>query len=654
MVKFYQFTKEIASSSKKPENTHLVIETTDGDLYLVDSTDNTKIYKSTDKGENWSEIVDEDYDITDLLYVSGSSRIYYCYVDTSNVVYVRYIDLTDDSDSLLNSYDLSTIAGITIDNSRTFYLFYRSSKVYLLLLIGVSSAGGNAIYCFYYNATDDSLSAATDSDCIFQLDSKNVDNAECSYVITESSYFYFIYQQTNDVCKIKRNNYFDTWDSIDNIGSNLQINQPSVAYDDDDLLYFVLYDTSDSKNYLYSYSISGDTSTKIAQFDIALMLDRNNAGDEPSPQEKGFEVSGTNIYQIVPRMGQVFKLQDISNSDDFTSGSYIEAITDNYIFVNNGGTIEVWEFIDVSKTLLSVYRCEHTIQDIAVAEIKGNLDWTANQILRLLDDNDVLAFQGLATEERGFGVDRNYRFEGLEAKDLQSNVALDYSDTATDVITIFKAAIDQVDNYLYYDSGLSTIGTTHKTKFDDIPLIDVFIELADVIDGVWYIEPDGKVWLKAITGLSSSGITEDSTTGNIVSRVDYKRVNSTYNYIHLYGKGYVESDGDSKDEADIRTNGKEELIRYYPGCNDLTKLQAIATSLLSRDGVATAPLQIEFLRKSTNYQQVGEELNFKWQFVSILDTATDYIIEKMRLYEDDTVRFLLTNTTFQKGREYIE
>jgi len=111
-------------------------------------------------------------------------------------------------------------------------------------------------------------------------------------------------------------------------------NRRSIAYDNDDILFYVLQKISDAKYYLQSYKISTSTNTEIAKYNIALMLDRNNSGVIPNAYEKGFEIGGTKMYQIMPKTGKVFLIQDISVSPGFAEGSYIVAITDNFMFVN--------------------------------------------------------------------------------------------------------------------------------------------------------------------------------------------------------------------------------------------------------------------------------------------------------------------------------
>ncbi|KKK46823.1 hypothetical protein LCGC14_3161400 [marine sediment metagenome] len=56
LCELYRFKALGITSARKPVHTHLFIEISNGNIYIVDSVDSTKIYKSTDKGENWKYV----------------------------------------------------------------------------------------------------------------------------------------------------------------------------------------------------------------------------------------------------------------------------------------------------------------------------------------------------------------------------------------------------------------------------------------------------------------------------------------------------------------------------------------------------------------------------------------------------------------------
>jgi len=462
----------------------------------------------------------------------------------------------------------------------------------------------------------------------------------------------------------------------------------------------------------------------------------------------------------------------------------------------------------------------------------------------------TLIFKGKTEKEKGWGNEKTYLLHGLEQNDLKVKVSADYSSVATEIATIAKALIDSVDTYIYYTSdSIPVSSVTFKTKYDNVELAEALDELADRIDGVWNIEPDGLITLQKITIIESidihyahnigwgttqdpdwtdwtetgsadfevrnssidwvgwtghrdilfspgddegkisyelpipialyelavmecwfmvpagaggsmtielkSGVNpfihvklgssniytytaddgetdsgtdtvanqwyhlriewtrngaidffidgisiEDSKTvpdnivdnfnvltanggsktyvdavaikaddfettyeigdnekglcgqTKLISNPKYERTNKTYNYIHLYGRGYIESDGDSKDEDDILLNGKEELIRYYPGCNDLVELKNIAASLIQKDGIATPPLNTEFIYKNVYFKNCARNILFTFDNIDRLSTPTTYILKGISFNLDNSANCLLTNSTFQEGREY--
>lgn len=270
----------------------------------------------------------------------------------------------------------------------------------------------------------------------------------------------------------------------------------------------------------------------------------------------------------------------------------------------------------------------------------------------------TLAFRGDVEKERGWGNEKTYLLYGLEEKELKKEVSADYSITATEIDVIAKFLIDQLDGFLHYTSGsIPDAATTFKTKYDNIELAEALDELADRIDGVWSVESDGLVNLKKIIALDTTTVPDPggrglSNTDSPITSPTYVLLNETFNYIHLYGKGYLESDGDSEDVESILINGKIELVRYYPGCNDLQQLKNIAAALLIKDGIATPPIDVEFIWRNSGFLPVARNFKFTFDFIDRLSTTTTYVFKGISLREDDSANILLTNSTFQKGREY--
>ena len=634
-MKNYGYTYIEITSSKKPYNTHLWWVVSEFVWYMIDFDNQKVLLKSINKGESWETITTRDKNIVSAWFDRTNSKIYFMDWTDADDITIWYLDLSNDSVNVVGS-------DIGDNNSQAVDVFIRDSN--LEVILRDSFNGQIEVYRW-----EDPNWVYKDFEVVGGV-------TRYWFGVIVGTSIYLCFKNGADLVTIgmwNGSNLNMSLDSISGYGRPNNENLLGISYDDSNLLFLIIKKVSDSKNYLYSYSISENTLTEYSEYNIALMLNRNGFGINPNDQENGFEIDGTNIYKTSQSKKGVFLIQDISLSVDFTAGSTIVAITDNYLFVDNSGTIEIWEYTDISKTILNYYRVERMMMTYSKAEINGNIAWQKNQVLELWDNSENLLFRGKSFEEVGQGYERKYHFYGLEREDLNAKVTLDYTGVATGIHTIAKAAIDQVNNYLYYDAtSIPDPSITYSPKYDSYSLDEILTELADKIDGGWSVDPDGKVWLLKLTSFTDSTIVCDETTGDI-SSPKYNKVSTTYNYIHLFGQGYIESDGDSKNQADIDTNGLSELVRYYAGCNDLTELQEIAASLLTKDGIATEPIQIEFIRKATGFQRVMEFLNFAFTLIDVafFQIATDYIIQGVYYYEGDVVGLLLTNTLFQGGNE---
>jgi len=156
MVKNYKYSDLSIVSAKLPQNTHLWTETSAGVLYLVDSTDNTKLYKSTDKGDNWTQV---DCDPDDIYggandkerpkkiarswYDRVNDYIYFvdCNYDRTTS-YVWYIDLSDDSIVEVDSAP-DNIYDVFIIGTKVFMVYFSSS--FEILTQTIRPTGDNSI-----------------------------------------------------------------------------------------------------------------------------------------------------------------------------------------------------------------------------------------------------------------------------------------------------------------------------------------------------------------------------------------------------------------------------------------------------------------------------------------------------------------------------
>ncbi len=129
----YRFKALGITSTKIPQNTHLWVESAAGNLYLVDSIDNTKIYKSLDKGAIQTQL---DIDPGNAWGGDNKSRpkniVALWYDRTNSKIYFLDSD-KDGTDSHIFTMDLSddtVIETLTIATSHAYDVFYDGASVW--------------------------------------------------------------------------------------------------------------------------------------------------------------------------------------------------------------------------------------------------------------------------------------------------------------------------------------------------------------------------------------------------------------------------------------------------------------------------------------------------------------------------------------------
>ena len=285
-MKYKNYTDLGIVSAQLAENTHLFIETnSSGTLYMVDSVDETLIYKTTDKGDNWTQPsgdFDRANDVQMFWHDRGNDILYCC--DAQNVF---SIDLTDDT---VTELGLPDVTGEGYASGDAWDIFMIGADLYCgMLSIDATPHTGYLIY--KWNDPNWDYKAGT------------ADGAQLTvwygYAIIISTKVYFTkYDGTNSFLNMM---VFDsTVPSLTKLDQQTARSFPSnknpfaMAYDGSNLLYFVAEATADNKNYLHTYNITGDVISTSGEFNVALMLDRNT----DSVQEKAYHLTEYKVYQL--------------------------------------------------------------------------------------------------------------------------------------------------------------------------------------------------------------------------------------------------------------------------------------------------------------------------------------------------------------------
>jgi len=307
-----------------PENTHLAIENSANTfIYFVSKANNKVLKKINIATGAITTVTTAVYDIismypdlsnnkiwcleTQANGAPGAARMYY--LNTINDAYTYWFEWAG---SYSENYDIFLYGG---NDLYVFQAYFKTvpSNIYEISILDVDSGGAvRQAYIAKGDWTGKTWRAG--------------------YVTgISTSTFYFLHRWDTENVKLYKfiGGGAPSLTVAKDCGTNTDLpdskNQRGIAYDGSDLLYFILKNTSDSKNYLYTYSISTDTLTTGGQYDIALMMIRNVAsGNMP----KGFEITKSGKYWKIWEINSDYKyLLNIANSEEQPV-----SITDNKLF----------------------------------------------------------------------------------------------------------------------------------------------------------------------------------------------------------------------------------------------------------------------------------------------------------------------------------
>ena len=502
-------------SSKKPFNTHLWWEHPTYGLVLVDADDQTKLFISTDKADNWAEI--------DLSDNANSYKIQSGYLDgndlwlvmcdndgTADDFEVCFIEFDDSNDcnpvGVSATGDVNTIYAYDIwKEGASFYVVsievWGGNSGVLVSIVDSAPFGPGGHYSPGGFTFDDiSYSVTSDADTLTYL---------------------FVERSDGDVSLLK------TWGAaiiLSDVIVDVEVpdnrNQCGLAYDNDNIISFILKLTADGKTYLYSYNITGDATTQAAEYNIALMMDRNTAS---GVLEKAFGIVNEIVYEIKPKRGGLIQLQDCSNISD----NNLIAITDNFLMNDDG---DMFEFQDVTNEISSIIYKDGIMgvqkKGTFITHPDFHINWSKGDSIKIYDQYDQLEFWGLITDKnrnnRGLYV---FKIDSFTNEIYRNNYSTTYS--ANDTDTKQKDIIDNACDFCYRDSSI--VGTTTTYNYVYNRAITYLFWLARRLERqVPYIEPDGKIWTKAHDGLSKNPLIypgtynqKDEAVGTTGTSIDF-------------------------------------------------------------------------------------------------------------------------------------
>ena len=431
-MKYYNYTKigtpTVATDFPAEPNTLWEIDQSAGRLLAIIDPDGDEIQSSDDKGLTWT---------VEVSGTNGALLAVSSWHDRANkLLYTIETDAANDAETYVVDY--STWSNITITKHNgdlgTVLSNYHEADIFL--------RDGNLEAVVCNNAQID---ARRYGDPWVSIDT-NADNVQfisSVVVVGTIAYFYGDIPGADTVGMYSFDGAtVDTLDTIAATSYSALTAGRNLAYDGDNLIYFIAIDDGTGDRYLYSYNITGDAITKHGVSTFVLMRDRDTA---IGVKEKGWDWSVNNfdVYQLHDVIK--FQLHKIA-IPPITAGYKIHTVTDNFLWAiktNGAVTSEIWELEDKIKKLITV--------DIVheIMEPPGG-DITLKRDVIPLENNMVMKFYDTYTASimlykgtYNFGDDVN----GIYTVDADAEDNITFIDTANIGVGCSIGIIESLDGH---------------------------------------------------------------------------------------------------------------------------------------------------------------------------------------------------------------
>ena len=459
-VKYFNYTNLEITSAKNPADTHLFFETSAGILYLVDSGDRTKFYKSIDKGDNLTQ-VDVDPDNSSGDNKSRDFGTFIAWHDRTNTI-IYLVDLDTVGDDLYMwkiDYPTDTVTDLG-SISKTDIIPHD------IFIIGSDLF----VFAYHKNGAQDQFEIFkwVDPNWVSQ-DTQNLANlyfGNLGVVIGNLFYFRgedaandetYMYSYTHATTTIAQLLDVGNFDNPD------ETSQGGMTYDGNNLISFIVKDGADHK--LVTYNISGNSASLGGIYNIALMLDRNTAS---GVQEKAFHLTNYEVYQIKEGSTQLYL---IAVPD---TGEVIIAITDNFFMTTTGKMYEYEDQIGLISSLVNDHEVGEASQGI-IALIKGSIPIAKNMLLKI--------FHNYTTGDPPILYKGTYNFK--DEADGTSGTDIDFVDSATTGVNTTLQIIPFHNGHRkvleFYDNDAGARVTARNNFADqEFGTVELFFEGSDV------------------------------------------------------------------------------------------------------------------------------------------------------------------------------
>ncbi|KKL18359.1 hypothetical protein LCGC14_2476290, partial [marine sediment metagenome] len=395
------------TSAKKPQTTHLWWETDAGGLYLVDSADNTKIYYSSDKGANWTQIdVDpsdssgdnksRDHNIRVAFHDGDNKIIWFADCDndgTADDFDVWKLDYSA-SESAPTTTEIGTSAAPDANTVYVYDIWVFDGNTYVLNQ--EHRAGDQKIVHwdvdtapFVEKQLENALNITTNL-LIFGI--KDADSLNKFWGFEDGAEdLYFLNGSADGSINFSRSGL-----QSEIYGIPTALNLQGVSYDNTNTIYFIVKKIADGNPYLASFNLDEGSTVVGNPHNVSLMLDRNNSANVPNEFEKAFGIADEIVYELKPNRGGIVQLQDISAISD----NNIIAITDNFLMNSDG---DMFEFTEVSSEIDEIEYDYGIIgipqEGFFIAHPDFQANWNKGDSIKIYDQFDAIEFWGIIKDK---------------------------------------------------------------------------------------------------------------------------------------------------------------------------------------------------------------------------------------------------------------
>lgn len=622
-------------NSKKPYNFHLWWENNTYGIYFVDSTNQDVLLKTTDEGVNVSTITTRTRKIQSGWHDKTNNKIYFVSCNQADTQFTCwYIDLTDDSIT-----EMGTYAGTDVYAFDIFYMKSNFQGAYFWFVIGREdiATANNIIICTWNDPNWNRQKNRLGEDIAFVsvYDPEGAGDGG-TYCLIEETGDNVILKYYVELAMIG-----PSWFNIDDPGANNQIPAnrslagiAKMLFQGTLYYWFILYDTVNTKNYLWT--TEGTIVTKDEEMNVMIMLDRNSLGTVNSPWE--YEFAGHTTYSYVFRVARKFpyfiKLQDIA----LTGGETIIAISDKYLITSNSDLYKYTE----SLSDLSLAKATYKTHGFPKGKFDNITSLSTNQLIEIWEFDDptyTLAFRSkLGTPK--YNIRKGKPFYQFSPKNFgfdDLNQKVSYTATAEDVGSVVRALLGQLTNpYIYCDAtSVPNIAVNMTYTFDDVRLKDALYVCSILGNVYWWYEPNGYLYFRTWAGKPDSGDTFSQDSNDmgpqkaVITQIQYNSYNNVRGgwdaannteftpttptivaHVQQYGP--------------LEWNGR----KSFAGAESQASLDAIVAGLKAWQGMIDNPVDAEGFVIGKYYYKIGYYASHQYSGRFEFATPTDRLIIK--------------------------